>query len=204
MARPREFDEDEVLDAAMNLFWAKGFEAVSLDDLLGAMGIARGSFYKAFRSKRDVYMAALTRYDRTVVDAAVTTLRDPTGGDGSARVRRFLLSAGEPDDSDDDRRGCFLCNAAVDRALPDPGAAEKVTSMMRRIEDAIAAALTEVAESPGLDVAANAEGARHLLTVYMGLRVLARAGYPAEELRRIAQTQISQSFKVEDALQHAG
>jgi TetR/AcrR family transcriptional repressor of nem operon len=190
MARPREFDEDEVLDAAMHLFWAKGYEAVSLDDLLGAMGIARGSLYKAFRSKRDVYMAALARYDRTVVEAAVTMLRDSRSGDGAARVQRFLLSAVEPIGSEGDRRGCFLCNAAVDRAQMDSEVAERVTAMMRRIEAAIAAALATAAQPPELDEADRTQWARHLLTVYMGLRVLARAGYPAAELRRIARAQV--------------
>ena len=189
MARPREFDVDDVLDAAMNLFWERGYEAVSLDDLLGAMGIARGSFYKAFGSKRGVYIAALARYDQTIVEAAVTALRDPAGGDGFARIQRFLLSAVEPVDSDGDRRGCFLCNAAVDGALLDEGARETVTAMMRRIEREIAGALTETPETSALEVHANLEWAQHLLTVYMGLRVLARAGYPAEELRRIARTQ---------------
>lgn len=189
MARPREFDEDQVLDTAMNLFWAQGYEAVSLEDLLGAMGIARGSFYKAFGSKRDVYLAALERYDRTVVEVAIAMLRDPMGGDGSARLRRFLLSAIEPLESDGDRRGCFLCNAAVDRVLLDPEAGERVTATMRRIEHAIAAALNDADEASTRDKISDAESARHLLTVYMGLRVLARAGYSADELRRTAEGQ---------------
>lgn len=189
MARPREFDEDEALEAAMGLFWTKGYEAASLEDLLAAMGIARGSLYKAFRSKRDIYLATLARYDQTVVDAAVAMLGDPAGGDGGARIRRFLLSAVEPLAGAGDRRGCFLCNAAVDRAQSDPEVAAKVMAMMRRIERAIAAALTEGGQGVGRDAAARAETARLLLTAYVGLRVLARAGYPAEELRRIARAQ---------------
>ena len=189
MARPREFDEDEALEAAMGLFWTKGYEAASLEDLLAAMGIARGSLYKAFRSKRGIYLAALARYDRTVVDAAVAVLSDSAGGDGSERVRRFLLSAVEPLGREGDRRGCFLCNAAVDRAQSDPEVAARVMAMMRRIERAIAVALAESGESAGRDDAAQTETARLLLIEYVGLRVLARAGYPVAELRRIARAQ---------------
>lgn len=192
MARPREFDEDAALEAAMGLFWTKGYEAASLEDLLAAMGIARGSLYKAFRSKRDIYLATLARYDRTVVEAAVAMLGDPAGGDGSARIRRFLLSAVETLGRDGDRRGCFLCNAAVDRAQSDPEVAAQVMAMLRRIEGAIATALAESVEGAGRDDAARAETARLLLTAYVGLRVLARAGYPAEELRRIARTRLAQ------------
>jgi TetR/AcrR family transcriptional repressor of nem operon len=192
MARPREFDEDEALEAAMGLFWTKGYEAASLEDLLSAMGIARGSLYKAFRSKRDIYLAALSRYDRTVVEAVVTMLGDPAGGDGSARIRRFLLSAVESLGRDGDRRGCFLCNAAVDRAQSDPDVTARVMAMMRRIEKAIVAALADSGKGAGRDDAARAETARMLLTAYVGLRVLARAGYPAPVLRRIARGQWAQ------------
>src|SRR5581483_7587401 len=92
MARPREFDIDEALERAMAVFWAKGYEGASLQDLLKAMRIARGSLYKAFHDKRHIYLAALDHYDRTVVEENVERLRDGQGGDGARRIRRFLDS----------------------------------------------------------------------------------------------------------------
>ena len=71
MARPREFDIDQALERAMNVFWTKGYEGASLQDLLDAMNIARGSLYKAFEDKHSVYLAALDRYDRTEIQRAV-------------------------------------------------------------------------------------------------------------------------------------
>ena len=65
MARPREFDIDQALDRAMGVFWEKGYEAASLQDLLKAMKIARVSLYKAFDDKRAIYLATLDRYDQT-------------------------------------------------------------------------------------------------------------------------------------------
>ena len=62
MARPREFDLDEALDGAMNAFWARGYEATSLADLMAATGLAKGSIYKAFDDKHDLFMQALRRY----------------------------------------------------------------------------------------------------------------------------------------------
>lgn len=62
MARPREFDEEQALDRAMDVFWRKGYQGTSTDDLMEAMGIGRGSFYNAFGSKRDVYLRTLDRY----------------------------------------------------------------------------------------------------------------------------------------------
>ncbi|NIQ96073.1 MAG: helix-turn-helix transcriptional regulator, partial [Desulfuromonadales bacterium] len=77
MARPREFDVDEALDRAMGVFWLKGYEGTSLQDLLKAMKIARGSLYKAFEDKHSIYLAALDRYDQTEVEEGIAFLSDP-------------------------------------------------------------------------------------------------------------------------------
>jgi TetR/AcrR family transcriptional repressor of nem operon len=62
MARPREFDIDQVLDAAINTFWTKGYEATSMADLMEAMNLKKGSIYKAFEDKHDLFCKALERY----------------------------------------------------------------------------------------------------------------------------------------------
>src|SRR5687767_573726 len=89
MARTREFDIDEALEGAMNVFWTKGYEGASLQDLLDAMNIARGSLYKAFQDKRSIYLAALDRYDQTEIQETVDALRDRAVGDGATRIRLF-------------------------------------------------------------------------------------------------------------------
>ncbi len=72
MARPREFDIEEAVEGAMQIFWRQGYGATNLPDLLTAMGLTRGSFYKAFKDKRAVYLAALQRYDEQVIGGAVS------------------------------------------------------------------------------------------------------------------------------------
>lgn len=67
MARPKTFDHDQVLDRAVELFWRKGYEATSIQDLVEAMGIQRGSLYAAFGSKQDLFLAVLDRYGDVVV-----------------------------------------------------------------------------------------------------------------------------------------
>src|ERR687891_349404 len=62
MARPREFDIDEALEAAMGAFWVRGYEATSLADLMQAMGLQKGSIYKAFGDKHALFLCALQRY----------------------------------------------------------------------------------------------------------------------------------------------
>jgi len=185
MARPREFDIDEALDRAMGVFWTKGYEGASLKDLLKAMKIARGSLYKAFKDKHSIYVATLDRYDRTIVQPVVEKLRNPEGGDGLARIRGVLEGARDAVAFRNDRRGCFMCNAAVDQAPADAKIRTKVMAMMKRLEEAIAVALKESKQAARWSAKRRTETARLLLNTYMGLRVLARSGYSAADLTDI-------------------
>ncbi len=188
MARPREFDLDEALDRAMNVFWTKGYEGASLQDLLDAMNIARGSLYKAFQDKHSVYLAALDRYDRTEIQRAVDVLRDRSAGDGATRIHQFLEDARGAVVQRHDRRGCFLCNAAVDRAPMDTGIQAKVLAMMKRMERAVAAALNECAQAAAWPAKRRAQAALVLTNTYVGLRVLARSGLSPKDLAAIIRT----------------
>ncbi|MGK2922499.1 MAG: TetR/AcrR family transcriptional regulator [Methyloceanibacter sp.] len=181
MARPREFDTDKALDRAMGVFWLKGYEGASLQDLLKAMKIARGSLYKAFDDKRSIYLAALDRYDRTEVEEGIAFLCDPEAGDGLARIRDML----EDSKNDATRRGCFMCNAAIDRARFDPKVEAKVKAMLRRLEDAIGVALKQSKRGARWSAKRRVATASFILNTYMGLRVLARSGYPPDDLQAI-------------------
>ena len=188
MARPREFDIEEALERAMNVFWTKGYEGASLQDLLDAMGIARGSLYKAFQDKRSIYLAALDRYDRTEIQSAVDGLRDRNAGDGATRIRLFLEDARAAVVRRDDRRGCFLCNAAVDRAPMDAEIQAKVLAMMKRMEDGITAALGESTQAVHWPAKRRPQTALTLVNAYVGLRVRARSGAPAKDLAAVIRT----------------
>lgn len=181
MGRPREFDIDQALDRAMGVFWQKGYEGASLQDLLGAMKIARGSLYKAFEDKHSIYLATLDRYDKTVVDAGIAFLADPSAGDGVAKIQAMLESV----KSDKARRGCFMCNAAIDRASVDAEVEAKVGAMLRRLQDGIAAALKQSRRGSRWSDARLGSTAASILNTYMGLRVLARAGHSEKALQAI-------------------
>lgn len=187
MARPREFDVDEALDRAMNVFWSKGYEGASLQDLLEAMGIARGSLYKAFQDKRSIYLSALDLYDRTEIQETVDALHDRSAGDGARRIRLFLEGARAPVVRHD-RRGCFLCNAAVDQAPADPEVRTRVLAMTRRMERAVSDALSEAARATDWPAERRARTALTLTNAYLGLRVLARSGVSARDLAAVIRT----------------
>ena len=117
MARPREFDFDSAVDGAMQIFWRQGYHATNLPDLLNAMGLTRGSFYKAFGDKRNAYLEALSRYNQINITAAVEFLADTSERNGTERIRDLFASVFGEQASE--RKGCFVCNAMVELAPVD-------------------------------------------------------------------------------------
>lgn len=170
MARPREFETDRALEKAMRVFWSKGYEATSLPDLLDAMEISRGSFYKAFHDKRSVYFATLERYDQTRVGVTVKALMDREKGPGRDRIAELFTALA----TNDGRDGCFLCNAAIDRAPHDPEVKAKVNTMISRLERAFGTALLDDRSDLPSDILHGT--ARSLVVSYFGLQVLGTAG----------------------------
>ncbi len=169
--RPREFDEADVLGKIMSLFWEKGYEGTGLSDIMTATGLRKGSLYKAFGSKHEMYVRALTLYEQLMVDDAVNALR--ADGDPVKRVRAFLSAPIEAAWGRDDQRGCFLCNASADHAALDPETQKLVTRGYAKLEAALKAVIGE-ARADWSDTTI-AQTAQLLLSVYSGLRVMTRA-----------------------------
>ncbi len=124
--RPREFDEDQVLDRVVRQFWTRGYEATSMADLIDATGLHKGSLYKAFGDKHALFMTALERY----LEMARTMTREQLAGAGSpaAGLETWLHGVVERQKSGTRRCGCFAVNAAVELAPRD----ENVRRRLRR------------------------------------------------------------------------
>ena len=173
MARTKEFEPGEALDAATDLFWRKGYGATSMRDLLDAMRIGRGSFYDTFGDKRTLFLASLDRFEESRT-AWISEALEGSGLDGVEKVfRRTIenLIAFEP------RRGCLLANTAVELAPHDREVSERILQNVRRTEAAFEGALLRAVEAAEIspDRAPKAL-ARFLVSNLHGLRVLARAG----------------------------
>lgn len=164
MARPRAFDTQSVLDAATELFWAHGYEGVGLSELLAAMRIQRGSLYKAWGSKRALFLACLDYYDSEHVEPGLAFLRGEGGGAGLSGAGRIDMVF-----ESHDVRGCLLCNTAAGIAGTDDEIAARVNQRLDDIRLAFAAALAD--HSKASDVAAEAD---RLTQQYVGLRVRQR------------------------------
>ena len=174
MARPREFDEDMALEAAMRRFWADGFAATSVRDLGEAMGLGQASVYNAFGGKRALFTQCLDRYLDANMRARITRLENHLPP--RQAIETFLAEIVER--SLESRLGCLLANAALEVAPRDPEIAEVVAERMGELaaffRRCVVAGQRDGSITPGID---PEDTARLLLTTVMGLRVLAR-GFP--------------------------
>ena len=176
--RPREFDKADVLAKIMSLFWERGYEGTGLSDIMTVTGLQKGSLYKAFGSKHEMYVQALAHYEVKMVDAAANSLK--SGGNPIKRISTFLNAPIYAAWNQNDQRGCFLCNASADRAALDPEAQALVTRGYAKLESALKAAVAEArADWPAATID---QFAQLLLSVYSGLRVMARARVQRDRL----------------------
>lgn len=172
MARPREFDMDAAVDGAMQIFWRLGYAATNLPELLRAMGLSRGSFYKAFGDKHSAYLAALDHYDRNCVGAAVKLLGDRSIGNGAARIVRLFEETRRCEGAEP--RGCFVCNAMVELGAHDDAVATKTAAMSNRLEAAILNALEDIAVLDNDDAASRRRKAALITRLYLGAQAMSK------------------------------
>ncbi|WP_120496839.1 TetR/AcrR family transcriptional regulator [Kiloniella sp. EL199] len=184
MARPREFDEADALDKAMQVFWFKGYEGAGISDLLEAMQIARGSLYKAFGDKKGLFLAALKQYETSCIEPGLQLLNDKKIPDGAQRIQLLLETVVAVVENGNDRRGCFLCNTAVDQAPHDPEISKTCQDMMGKMVQGFFCALKDAAQHKDLDEEALQKKAMGLNIAYNGLRVIVKAGYTPEDVRK--------------------
>jgi TetR/AcrR family transcriptional repressor of nem operon len=172
MARPREFDETAVLEAAMRCFWAQGYEQTSVRELAERMGIAGASLYNAFGDKRSLYWRSLEYYLEHSVRDRISrlTLLPPLPA-----IRTFFNEIVDRSVSDEQRRGCLLVNAALEVAPYDAEFQELVAREMILIEAFFERCVTAGQTDGSISRAQPAaELAKLLLSVLLGIRVLAR------------------------------
>jgi TetR/AcrR family transcriptional regulator, transcriptional repressor for nem operon len=185
MPRPRTFDEDRAVDAAMHVFWTSGYEATSTQDLCEATGLGRSSIYNTFSSKYELFDRALRRYVDRFTAAQLELIQDETLPIRE-RIRRILWAAVEPDP--DEPAGCFVINTIVELGPKDAD----ITGMLDRDHeiklDALTAAIRAAQAAGELDAEQDAAGlAAYVFTVLGGLRVAARRGAAPESQRAVVE-----------------
>lgn len=176
MPRQKEYNREEVLDAAMKVFWAKGFDGTSIEDLVSETGLNRFGMYQAFGSKQGLFLEALERYKCKISSAFVSPLT--RGADrGLAAVRDFFAHALRIMDQSEDSAGCFLTNTAIDVPSRCKTTQAKIQEGFAFLTGAFRACLESAQRkgelAPDADLDALSE---YLVTVLQGLMVLKRSG----------------------------
>lgn len=172
MARPREFDEAAVLDAAVQCFWSRGYEATSVRDLITRTGITGASLYNAFGDKRALYQTALDHYVSSSISDRIRRCEVLAPYDA---VATFFAEIVRRSVEDRDHKGCMLVNAALEAAPHDAEFQRVVAAVLERIEGFFLRCVTAGQADGSITTSLTAADlARHLLGVLMGVRVLAR------------------------------
>ncbi|MGW7518755.1 TetR/AcrR family transcriptional regulator [Streptomyces sp. NPDC054796] len=186
MPRPRNFDEDRAVDAALEAFRATGYEATSTQDLCEATGLGRSSIYNTFRSKHDLFRRTLVRYtERLCAEQRELMARE----DLPAREKvRVLLDSARLTAA----RGCLLVNTAVELADRD----EEIARLLREGHERRVAGLRAMFESARrageIDGGKDPHGlALFVLATVSGMRVSARSGADESALSAIAETALT-------------
>jgi TetR/AcrR family transcriptional repressor of nem operon len=183
MGRPRAFEQDVVVDRAMEVFWRKGYRGTTPQDLIDAAGIGKGSLYNAFGSKRELFRLALDRYrdqQATLVDEALAA-----PGPIKERLASALETIIDLNFADPDRRGCLAVNTAAELAGFDEAATDQVRAMFERTTEVFLAAIRLGQASGELRKDNDPEVvATHLLTTLVGVQLLSKTADDPERLKR--------------------
>lgn len=180
--RPREFDDDQVVQAAMDAFWRNGFEATSAQALVESTGLGRGSLYAAFGNKENLYHQALSRYHAFSIDFHKAIFA--AGGTVKDRLRQLLEKGSEIDLSNIERNGCMAIFSSLERNAKDPTVEALSRAYITRLEGMFVTLFAEGIAAGEFSAERNAEAmAKAFMCGYFGIRVFGRMVHDENYLR---------------------
>jgi TetR/AcrR family transcriptional repressor of nem operon len=180
--RTKEFETDEIADAAMQVFWRRGYAATSVQDLVDGTGLSRSSLYSTFQNKQGLYQQALQRYE------LLTTLNNVKllSGSGSpkALIRQLLINVVEDELNDSEHKGCLVANACLELAGHDEDVFQFVASNLQKLQHALESLLIKAQQSGEISSTQNPRAlASFFVNTIQGLRVLGK-GSPLEQRKQ--------------------
>jgi|SRR5580704_2106929 TetR/AcrR family transcriptional repressor of nem operon len=184
MVGARQFDEQEVIATALDVFWRKGLHDATMLGLATATGVQRGSLYNAYGDKEAIFLRAFDQYTEQFLETAGQALAQ---GDGAAaRLRHFLdvvvvnMTGGSPP------RGCLTTRTALDAAVSSVDVRQRVQGLLNRLEQLVSKAISSASgKRPSIDADRLA---RVIVTFTRGLAVMERAGFSRKQLKESAAT----------------
>jgi TetR/AcrR family transcriptional regulator, transcriptional repressor for nem operon len=183
MVGVRQFDEQEVIAIALDVFWQKGLHEATMQDLAAATGVQRGSLYNAYGDKEAIFLRAFDQYAEEFLEAAGKALAK---GNATARLKNFMdmivvnMTGGSPP------RGCLTTRTALNAGIASETVRQRVQVLLGHLEQLVSKAISSAAD--GWSVAEANRVARVIVTFTRGLAVMERAGYSRKQLKESAVT----------------
>ncbi|WP_055586583.1 TetR/AcrR family transcriptional regulator [Peterkaempfera griseoplana] len=193
MARPRKFDEQQVLATVRERFWAGGYAGTSMDDIAAATGLGKGSLYGAFGGKQHLFHRVFDDYCNSVVDATAQQLRgDDDDENAYARLSAHVHAVAAATVADTAQRGCLLAKGTAELAEHDKTVADRAHTAIEALHALLKDDIAACQRNGDLD--ANADPGRLaalVLSVLRGIEALGKAGADEEMLTDIARTALA-------------
>jgi TetR/AcrR family transcriptional repressor of nem operon len=191
MARPREFDPEQALQVAIDVFWEKGYFDASVDEIVRRSGVAKYGIYGTFGTKDELFEKALQQYARNGKQVMLAMLKQENAG--LPELKQFFSEAVKKVTSQPDRRGCLLCNTAIEaasissevQAIVDDFFSETTKVFRRCLKKAVA----EKQLTPAMD---SMEIAAYLTNTFRTVLMLTRSG----ETKRSIQQHVNVALSV--------
>jgi TetR/AcrR family transcriptional repressor of nem operon len=191
MPRPRTFDEGDVVAAARDEFWSRGYAATSVDDLTSATGLGKGSLYGAFGDKHGLFLRALDNYIGTALDSVRGQLRDPKYG-AYERLTRHIRAQAKAIAADKVRRGCMMAKSAAELSATDDTVERAVENAYATWASELADCIKEAQRDGAIDKKQDPQALAMAVLAFMrGQEALHKGGAKPAQLKAAAEQMIA-------------
>ncbi len=183
MARPREFDPNDVLKTAVDVFWERGYHNGSVDEVIKRSGVAKYGIYGTFGTKRELFLKALAQFAADRHQDIQRPIRKPDAS--LPEILAFFKHAPKLMTPEKDPHGCLICNTGIELGLKDPEIRDFVMDFFRDTADVLNRCLTRAVDKGELETSNDiAELATYLATEFRTALMLAASGTSRRDIQR--------------------
>ncbi len=184
IGRPLEFNPDQALEAAMQLFWRQGYESSSMQQLLTTMGLSKSSFYQHFKSKHQLFQSSVKHYENTLIKELTAKL--DAADNGLTFITELFDDVKHECAHTETRMGCMLMNTVSEFAQDDPVIAQLVNHSLERFYQVFLTAVKDGQQAGLINPKQDAATlARYLISSMSGLKNMVKSGADAQTIKQI-------------------
>ena len=190
MGRKKNFDEAEALEEALDLFWEKGYQGTSVQDLVDRLGVNRASIYDTWGDKHSLYLKTLEKYRQSTSSWLLEQIRSDQLPFNI--IKALLRNAIEQSQSDEHKKGCFLVNAATELSNCDRKVQDITVNNQKTIESVLNELIKEGQENGEITTKHSSQSlAGFIYNTIVGLQVLGKNNTPPKQMEEIVEITLS-------------